>query len=551
MRNVVQYSKTRTVKQSSILSGGWNIGVNSNANDLSGFYNGITPVNGGYTIYIKKNGKGPSIYSPKNDSELIDIVEHLSGNIYSVTDAINWVLGQVTMTIGNHNYSNIVTDGLVLNLDAGFVSSYPRNGTSWYDLSGNGYDGDLINGPTFNSNGYLEFDGTDDYVTLGSSASSLVQGKTEISMGLFFKLDTLGTLRGLLGTLNYGCNRNLGLTANNTQITFYNDNTSCYSVGVGGVETGKWMYAVGTYDGTTTKVYLYKDNTLSQSAGTGKSGPTNTFSSEFRVMGPNHSYRTNGQCAFAFVYDKVLSEDEVLQNYYAGLQRLVTTEGLVLSLNPQNTNLYAPQASQARVSPIANDISGNDNNGTLLNNVTITSESGGSWDFDGSDDVIKIPFNSGSMDFSGGQTICIWLRPHTGAPLSRRNPYNQAYGGSGTITHEKSGGFSYYFGTNGGNGQPYVGRGSSFTVVENELSFITVTRNQTTNVTNWYKNGTLTNTSNAGGYATTTNGNSNITIGDGYAGNFVGDIFDVKVYNRGLTDEEVLIIYESTKLKYE
>lgn len=128
MRNIVKYD-TVTTNQNSIKSGNFNLGVNNTPSNLNGFYNGITPINGGYTIYINKTSNGPSIYSPKNDAELIDIVEHLSGTIYSVNDALNWVLGQSTMTVVNHNYSNIVTEGLVLNLDAGFVSSYPRNGT--------------------------------------------------------------------------------------------------------------------------------------------------------------------------------------------------------------------------------------------------------------------------------------------------------------------------------------------------------------------------------------------------------------------------------------
>ena len=36
---------------------------------------------------------------------------------------------------------NIITDGLVLSLDAGNVKSYPGTGTTWYDKSGNGNNG--------------------------------------------------------------------------------------------------------------------------------------------------------------------------------------------------------------------------------------------------------------------------------------------------------------------------------------------------------------------------------------------------------------------------
>jgi hypothetical protein len=66
----------------------------------------------------------------------------------------------------NFDYENIVTDGLVLNLDAGFVGSYPTTASTWYDISGNDKNSTLTNGPTFNSanSGSIVFDGVDDYV---------------------------------------------------------------------------------------------------------------------------------------------------------------------------------------------------------------------------------------------------------------------------------------------------------------------------------------------------------------------------------------------------
>jgi hypothetical protein len=63
---------------------------------------------------------------------------------------------------------SIVTSGLVLNLDAANMKSYPRSGTTWRDLSGNGNNGTLTNGPTFNSadGGSIVFDGTNDYAQI-------------------------------------------------------------------------------------------------------------------------------------------------------------------------------------------------------------------------------------------------------------------------------------------------------------------------------------------------------------------------------------------------
>lgn len=68
------------------------------------------------------------------------------------------------------NYSpKIVTDGLVLYLDAANTKSYVSGSTIWNDLSRNNFNGSLINTPTFNSqnSGSILFDGVDEYVNLG------------------------------------------------------------------------------------------------------------------------------------------------------------------------------------------------------------------------------------------------------------------------------------------------------------------------------------------------------------------------------------------------
>jgi hypothetical protein len=57
---------------------------------------------------------------------------------------------------------DIVTDGLILSLDAASTRSYPGTGTTWYDLSGQNAHAEAVNMPTWNSNGYFEFDGTND-----------------------------------------------------------------------------------------------------------------------------------------------------------------------------------------------------------------------------------------------------------------------------------------------------------------------------------------------------------------------------------------------------
>ena len=62
--------------------------------------------------------------------------------------------------------SKIVTDGLVLCLDAANTRSYPGSGEIWKDINNYGYNGTLVNGPTFSTEGKgcIVFDGTDDYL---------------------------------------------------------------------------------------------------------------------------------------------------------------------------------------------------------------------------------------------------------------------------------------------------------------------------------------------------------------------------------------------------
>ena len=65
MRNIVKYDILAT-QGNSIKSGNFNLGVNDTPSTLTGFYNGITPINGGYTIYINKASNGRTTHNQFN-----------------------------------------------------------------------------------------------------------------------------------------------------------------------------------------------------------------------------------------------------------------------------------------------------------------------------------------------------------------------------------------------------------------------------------------------------------------------------------------------------
>ena len=83
-----------------------------------------------------------------------------------------------------------ITDGLVLCLDAANSKSYPGSGTTWTDLSGNGNNGTLVNGPTYSSSngGSLVFDGTNDYIT---SSFATTSGQAVTYSGWLYSTETV------------------------------------------------------------------------------------------------------------------------------------------------------------------------------------------------------------------------------------------------------------------------------------------------------------------------------------------------------------------------
>jgi hypothetical protein len=169
MPNSIKYNvsaETLALKKGNFYIGTGDVGKGPTSS--TGYYNGITPPSGGYTIYLNKETGGPSIYVASNDSQLISLTNLIAGTSYNTTnDCFNYFLNQSDKMCINRDYENIITDGLTDLYDVGFVSSYPKNGINWYNLTLNGITGILYNGVSYISDGGGSFtcDGSDDYVT--------------------------------------------------------------------------------------------------------------------------------------------------------------------------------------------------------------------------------------------------------------------------------------------------------------------------------------------------------------------------------------------------
>jgi len=213
---------------------------------------------------------------------------------------------------------SIVTDGLVLNLDAGNPLSYPGTGTTWTDLTTNGNNGTLINGPTFDSGngGSIVFDGTNDYV---SSFPIQISGNGSKTVSCFFKINT--TIRsGLCGTRNFDTSPNgWVLCVNRTtsgNLSYYHTSGSILEIAAG-ISTNTWYNACVTYDVSTAIATLYLNGIIIGSPAT--SFTTINSSSFNGVIGAEtvNGGFLNGNIAQTLIYNRALSSQEVLQNYNA------------------------------------------------------------------------------------------------------------------------------------------------------------------------------------------------------------------------------------------
>ena len=208
--------------------------------------------------------------------------------------------------------TTIVQQGLTLNLDAGNPYSYAGSGTTWFDTSGNSYNGTLTNGPTYSTTngGIINFDGTDDYSV--STVTSITNSST---VGIWIKSSNYAAKIPLsIASTNYGSGPNIFFSGN-----YINWNTGD---GAGNPFTNSsypdsnWHYIVVTND-SSTNAKLYIDGVLIGTAGyrsTLSSASNNFWLGRF--SGDNN-YTINASIGAAQLYNRVLTAAEVLQNYNA------------------------------------------------------------------------------------------------------------------------------------------------------------------------------------------------------------------------------------------
>ena len=287
----------------------------------------------------------------KNDSSYLELINRISGQNFVSTQAATdwcWNSGYYT-SYGSSSATDVITDGLVLKVDASNNSSYPGTGTTWFDLSGNGYNGTLTNGALYSSEfgGVITFTGSNSqYVSFGDPIETRLTSSNAITYQIW--------VRGESGSAG-----NAGIVPTFNKLIYNNDfagiTTEMYLLGAGGttigndgiysyvnyasdsgdmdafstttgtiMTTGSWYLVSVTAQLGTTIGTLYNNNQLYNSQNQFDNVPNfensaslelgRSYNEPITVVGTINNY-LNGKIGAFYVYNRQLSQAEIVANF--------------------------------------------------------------------------------------------------------------------------------------------------------------------------------------------------------------------------------------------
>jgi hypothetical protein len=363
------------------------------------------PVTGG-AVYISNYGGGDTAVAV--DKGLVGVWQRVKHTV-NVTSPGNVYFYLISWggTYGGDNHSWEVT---MPQIESGsiatpFVNGTRTQSTTFRDLSPNNNPVTLVNGPTFNSNGSIVFDGVDDYGTLNPAG---IPTGNEITISF----------------LNFGISAPsssiIAASFNNSDQTLnvhlpWSNNGIYWDCGypfnridkiATNTEYQGWHNWVFTKNAATGNMSIYRDGSLWHS-GSGQTSTIPTMTVARIGSYWNNQLYHNGRIAQCLVYNKALTATEISQNYYKGP---IVTDGLTYMWDAGNLVSYEPGSTTTY------NLAGS-KYATLTNGVGFNTANGGHWTFDGSDDAIFIEGSlySFSLNQNVNWTVNAWIKTTTTA----------------------------------------------------------------------------------------------------------------------------------------
>jgi len=220
------------------------------------------------------------------------------------------------MSFGNG--PRIVTNGLVLAWDIADRNSYPGSGATVFDISGNGNNGTITGGVTYNAataNGVLTTDGSTGYIN--STTPNLASTNYTVIGAARYN----GATRARMINA-YGNNWLLGHWSNGVANYYALGWVSSAVSSQGGSDT-LWRIYTGTGNIGGASYSFYVNNILTNGPNSGGTAGPNGITVGRYAIG-NSEYST-GDFSFVLMYNRILSASEIAQNYNAQKSRFNLT----------------------------------------------------------------------------------------------------------------------------------------------------------------------------------------------------------------------------------
>jgi hypothetical protein len=291
--------------------------------------------------------------------------------------------------MGTYSGPPSASDGLVLYLDAANSASYSGSGNTFYNLVNASIGGSIVgyaSTPIDNTQiKSLTFDGSNDFISVGSLGSFYTQGTISFWMK---SLDITANYRNPFATNYNGSNVNVlrfeqGEGAGAFKCWFGDPSGTIASLSYSSISANTWYNVVLTWNQSTTTVTGYLNGVLDVNNSSWVRWPT-SFVNVGIGLGYNSRYFL-GNIGQVSIYNRALSASEIFQNYNASKKRYFPEEnivrnGLVLNVDGASSSSYPGSGTSWF------DISGSNNHLTLANGPAFTGTNGGIFTFDGVND---------------------------------------------------------------------------------------------------------------------------------------------------------------------
>ena len=440
--------------------------------------------------------------------------------------------------MGTYSGPPSASDGLVLYLDAANSASYSGSGNTFYNLVNASIGGSIVgyaSTPIDNTQiKSLTFDGSNDFISVGSLASFYTQGTISFWMK---SLDITANYRNPFATNYNGLNVNVlrfeqGEGTGAFKCWFGDPSGTIASLSYSSISANTWYNVVLTWNQSTTTVTGYMNGVLDVNNSSWVRWPT-SFVNVGIGLGFNSRYFL-GNIGQVSIYNRALSAAEIFQNYNASKKRYfpeenIVTNGLILNIDPSKPSSYAGSGNTIY------DLSGSNYNFALDSGITFDGLKSGSLYFDGTKKAIT------NFTWPNNFTVDITFKLYA----------NNGYFFSRIISTGNNDEFEFAVGQSGLNEIKLLVNGwvnTSQYITADVIETYTITRSPSTS--NIYRNGILIFTTSV---TTTVSTSLNINLACRHSNqgqNTRINIYNLKIYNKVLTATEIEQNYNALRGRY-